>query len=230
MYIRSTRSSPGYTEDVFRPKAEPCKFHPMEKGRRDPALGQRIRELRQQLGDSQAVFGERFGVEQPTISRWEKGYLPERRFLGPLAQLAGVPEAEFVYENDQVRMIPLISWVAASAFTEMVPTRTIDALSYLTVGDLPSGDYFALSVQGDSMDRVAPDKSRIIVNRHEMHLQHRKFFIFEDRGSTTFKRAMMKPRLRLEPYSTNPSHEAIFPENPEEIQVLGRVVRVIHDL
>ncbi|MBB6308939.1 S24 family peptidase [Xanthobacter tagetidis] len=202
----------------------------MNKPLKNPDLGRRIKALRDALGESQAVFGERFHVEQPTVARWEKGSLPARAILPQLAALAGMPEPEFFYGDGPVKTVPLVSWVAASGFAQMTPTHAVDAERHLTIGDLPSGDYFALSVRGDSMDRVAPDAAIIIANRNEIELQHRKFYVFESRGETTFKRAMLRPRLRLDPYSTNPEHEPIFPPEPESVRVLGRVVRVITDL
>lgn len=41
-----------------------------------------IREARNRLGESQTVFGERFGVDQSTIHRWETDGPPERGAAG----------------------------------------------------------------------------------------------------------------------------------------------------
>lgn len=38
----------------------------------------RIRSARQSLGESQAAFGERFGVNQSTVDRWETNGAPTR--------------------------------------------------------------------------------------------------------------------------------------------------------
>lgn len=38
----------------------------------------RIREAREALGESQAVFGSRFGVDQSTVHRWETDGPPTR--------------------------------------------------------------------------------------------------------------------------------------------------------
>lgn len=38
----------------------------------------KIRSARQALGESQAAFGERFGVNQSTVDRWETNGSPTR--------------------------------------------------------------------------------------------------------------------------------------------------------
>jgi len=37
-----------------------------------------IKAIRTQLGESQAAFAQRFGVDQATVHRWEKKGLPKR--------------------------------------------------------------------------------------------------------------------------------------------------------
>ena len=44
----------------------------------------KIKEARKDLGESQAVFGVRFGVDQSTIHRWETKKPPQS---GPAAKL-----------------------------------------------------------------------------------------------------------------------------------------------
>ncbi|WP_035679518.1 helix-turn-helix domain-containing protein [Bradyrhizobium liaoningense] len=39
---------------------------------------QLIREAREKVGESQAAFGQRFGVDQSTIHRWETDGPPSR--------------------------------------------------------------------------------------------------------------------------------------------------------
>lgn len=40
--------------------------------------GNALRKVRERLGETQAAFGERFGVDQSTIHRWETNGPPER--------------------------------------------------------------------------------------------------------------------------------------------------------
>lgn len=55
-----------------------------------------VARLRKSLGESQAAFAERFGVNQSTVSRWEDGEEPSGPALIILTQL----ESERV-ENDR---------------------------------------------------------------------------------------------------------------------------------
>lgn len=122
--------------------------------------------------------------------------------------------------------IPLVSWVAASSFVEMgTPPHVADAPMVFAT-DLPAGQFIALQVRGDSMDRVAPDGSLIIVNLRDRELTHRRLYVFREAGEVTFKRWMTKPD-RLEPWSSNPVHEPIAPT--PTTRTIGRVIRIVQD-
>jgi predicted transcriptional regulator len=62
----------------------------------DPALGLRIQKVVKESGENQAVFGERFGVTQATVSRWCRGWVPDREYWEPLSRLAGQSVSEFI--------------------------------------------------------------------------------------------------------------------------------------
>ena len=58
-----------------------------------------IKSARVGLGESQAAFGQRFGVDQSTVHRWETDGPPERGAAGKaiervLAELGAFPAAE----------------------------------------------------------------------------------------------------------------------------------------
>lgn len=193
----------------------------------DQARGKRIAALRRQIGDSQAAFGDRFEVEQATVSRWEEGK-PVKPALWPrLAELAGKTVDEFIHGRPGGERVPLISWASASDFRDTgdippdVPTIEVPP------GGLPAGDWFALKVLGDSMDRIAPDGAIIYVNGRDRILLPDQFYVFHSTEGATFKRYATNPK-RLEPFSTNPVHRTIFPKG--EVRVIGRVRRVVTDL
>jgi SOS-response transcriptional repressor LexA len=125
--------------------------------------------------------------------------------------------------------VPVLSWVAASAYREANSTDVRPDLPHLVVHGLGRGDFFALTVVGDSMDLVAPEGATIIVDRSDKTLVSRGFYIFSRnrKEEATFKRWMTSPP-RLEPFSTNREHQPIFVDTPPE--VIGRVIMEMQHL
>jgi DNA-binding transcriptional regulator YiaG len=221
----------GHTLSVFRDAAGRPKIPRMARSSgpkitaADRERGERIRRLREGLDESQAVFGERLGVEQATVSRWEAGWPVERRYWIPLSELVDQHPLDFIFGRQSE--VPLLSDVAASKLADVAHVEYPQDAKMMPGGGLPSGEWFALQVVGDSMDRIAPDGAVIYVNVADKTLLHRRFYVFASGGATTFKRYMERPP-RLEPYSWSGAHETIFPRR--EIQVVGRVGRVVLDL
>ena len=125
--------------------------------------------------------------------------------------------------------MPMISWVAAG---QLADTRMIDPdpdQESVTISGLPGGEYFATDVRGDSMDRISPEGSLLVVNIADRELVRGKPYLFSHDGKTTFKLWEPTPVPRLEPYSTNPSHKPIF-LTTENWSVIGRVYRTILNL
>jgi SOS-response transcriptional repressor LexA len=124
--------------------------------------------------------------------------------------------------------VPLINWVSAGRLAE--PSRDVGPSDRtVPIADLGAGDYFALEVRGDSMDRQSPEKSIIIVNRRLTALQRRKAYVFQYSGEVTYKLWEPDP-MRLEPFSTNIANRPFFITSKAELVVIGRVVRSILDL
>ena len=92
----------------------------------------------------------------------------------------------------------------------------------------PKGQWIALRVQGDSMDRISPPGSVIFVNLRDKRLVTNACYIITNGdGEATYKRFRANPP-RFEPVSTNPAHEPIFPDG--EPAVIGRVRRSFIDM
>ena len=92
----------------------------------------------------------------------------------------------------------------------------------------PRGEWIALRVEGDSMDRISPPGSLILVDLTDKALVPNACYIITDGDSqATYKRFRSNPP-RFEPVSTNPSHQPIFPDG--EPAVIGRVRRSLIDM
>lgn len=148
--------------------------------------------------------------------------------LPALAQALGVSVHELApfytpdAEGIPTLSAPYLAWISAGA---MIRDDIADeALGHIRVVDLPvSGDWIALKVIGDSMDRISPPDSIIFVDRSDRNLVPNGCYVISDvEGNATYKRYRSGP-MRFEPVSTNPQHEPIFPDN--DPIVVGRVRR-----
>ena len=123
--------------------------------------------------------------------------------------------------------IPLLDSVPAGRLSE--PVSQIIDVPTVSLADLGPGKFFALTVKGDSMDRISPEGSIILVDQADKHLVGGKYYVFSVRGETTYKRWHADPAY-LEPFSWSPSHHPIFPKRKKDLEVIGRVKRTIMDL
>lgn len=134
--------------------------------------------------------------------------------------------APIVKGLSQVR---LISWVSAGKLANADSQIPIGEAKPLHFWGLGRGEFFGLRVDGDSMDRLSPDSSIIIVNRADRRLVKGKCYVFAVNGEATYKIWQDEP-ARLEPFSTNPMNKTIFIKRRRDLDVVGRVVRTTLDL
>ncbi|MDQ2079508.1 XRE family transcriptional regulator [Xanthobacteraceae bacterium Astr-EGSB] len=139
--------------------------------------------------------------------------------------ISGVPAPSI----NAITKVPLIEWVSAGKLSEPASQLAADQAPQLAFADLGRGDFFALKVEGNSMDRISPEGSIILVNRAERTLVNGRFYVFSLRGKTTYKRWRADDPPYLAPYSTDPVHGPIFVKK-KDFEVVGRVRRTLMDL
>lgn len=202
-------------------------------------VGERIKAARDNRGWSQGDLAEAIGKSQTTISSWERGRTEPTRddvqrvadeFRMPVSDLEGI--GADAPRQPRFLEVPLLSWVSAGQISDVGQIRDTKGkyAERILIGDLPDGDYFATDVRGDSMDRISPEGSRIIVNARERDPRPGKLYIFSLRGEATYKRFQSEPVIRLEPFSTNPLNQTIYPKADRDWYVVGRVVRSYIDI
>lgn len=129
----------------------------------------------------------------------------------------------------KMTMVPLLDSVAAGKLKSPLSQIPLEDVPLLAFADLGRGEFFALQVDGDSMDRLSPEGSTIVVNKQDRTLIGGRCYIFALRGQTTFKMWQAGETPYLAPYSTNPMHKPIL-FRKRDLEVIGRVKRTFLDL
>lgn len=190
----------------------------------------RIRQIRKIKGLSQEELAYRIGddVSPATISRLEAGRIGlTQAWLERIGRALGVNPLELITdETAQIRLLPVIGFVAAGGWAEAIEHPE----GYLPVPVNVGGpSAFALRPRGDSMDQVAEEDEFIVVDPDQRDLIAGKAYVVTDgHGAATFKRYRADPP-RLEPDSSNPEHQPIM-LGREPFLVVGRVTYATRQL
>ena len=196
----------------------------MTKGKYPNGLARLFKEKNKKQADLVRFLDEK----RQNVGRWKSG---ERKlpleYVDPIAQFFKVTRDDVLFEDGgQVMTVPLISWVSAGEFSEIISSDEIhDAPHVATFGLPQDGDWVAFSVEGDSMDRISPPESVIFVNMQDKELvPNACYIISDDEGALTYKRYRPDPD-RFEPVSVNSEHQPIFVSSGAGPEVIGRVRR-----
>lgn len=121
-------------------------------------LPQRIKRVRAHFGESQAVFGQRFGVDQSTVSKWEKGrQVPESHHMDLFAEIEIEAHQDGAGDNaangakSAFTLVPVVGDIGAGAAVYPVEgERSSRAVDYVRAAR-GFGAVEALRVRGNSM-------------------------------------------------------------------------------
>ncbi len=191
-------------------------------------LGARIKEARLKAGLTQAGLASALGsLSRNAVSLWESGEtMPSQGHMVQLPHILGVSLAWLTATDEakSVTMVPLLTWVSAGELSVDVQITSLEDIPRIPVADLPEGDWIALKVDGDSMNKISPPGSIIIANRRQQQLvPNACYVVANEQGEATYKRYRPNPD-RFEPVSTNDAHEPHFFDD-HAVRIIGRVRR-----
>lgn len=149
-----------------------------------------------------------------------------------VSDLLGSPAARRERGSAKLQPVPLLDTVSAGKLKTPSSQIPVEDVPLLAFADLGRGDFFALRLEddADSMDRLSPPGSILVVNKADRELRSGRCYIFSIDGETTYKMWQDGDPAYLAPCSTNPSHKPIFVKRKRDFDVIGRVKRTVLDL
>lgn len=124
--------------------------------------------------------------------------------------------------------VPRISWVSAGQLSEQAGVTDFSEFPTVAALDLPDGDWIALEVEGNSMNKISPPGSIIFVNRRDKRLAPNALYVVADEtGAATYKRYRPNDNPPFQPASYEDVPPPVF---QGAVSVVGRVRRSIIEM
>ncbi len=203
-------------------------------------LGSKIRDLRKQNHWKQDELAEKlnneFGlkIDRAMVSKWETGYqTPVIYTISCLAKLFDV-SLDYLNGNTEGNIstskgvqIPVLGYVRAGIPIEAVE----EILDYEEISrDMArQGEYFALSIKGDSMEPKISEGDVVIVRRQET-VENGEYAVVLVNGNDATVKKFYKLENGIKLLSTNPSYDPFFftidEVNTLPVRVVGKVVEL----
>jgi len=164
----------------------------------------------------------RNGFDPATAIKYAKAFGVSANWL-----MFGTGSIDDDYEpSAHVSDVPVVTWVSAGALINQEGISDLSDFPTMPVTDLPDGDWIALRVEGDSMNRISPHGSVVLINQRDRRLVHNACYVVADEtGAATYKR--WRQGQGFHPVSTVTID---MPDFKGAVHVVGRVRRSIIDM
>lgn len=201
-------------------------------------IGERIAEARKALSLSQQQLADRLGTSQPTIQRYEsnKRDLNSEKLIAMSAALGVTISYLLGFDDDQVipnrahvmHSVPVLGCIAAGEAREAIQQA---GEWHATRDELWRGHEraFWLVVSGDSMNRLFPEGSLVLIDPDEEVRDGDVGAVFVNGDDATLKRVFFEGEaVRLHPESHDAEYRdrVIDRSDPDapDVRAIGRAV------
>ena len=203
-----------------------------------------LNRIMKEKGKNQADLIKDLGLTSSTISSWCTGVkLPRMNKIQMLADYFHVSKSELIEDRhapspDMIneipsirpgavrKMIPVLGKISAG-----IPMYAEENVEYYISTDIVGeGDYFALTVRGDSMNAAQICDGNILIVRKQDIVEDNDIAVVLVNGDeATVKRFRKDGQfIMLIPQSTNPAHAPqIYNPAKVPVKVLGKVVKCL---
>lgn len=179
--------------------------------------GSLIHAKRKQYKMTLEELADKMGVTKATVSKWENGYYDELKLsrIKQLSKILNISPIELCCfdEDNTQKQIPILGKVVAG-----YPLQAVENIIGYTDApkNHPQGDYFALKVNGDSMQPRIQDGDILIVKRQNTAENGDIVIALVDNEDATCKKLIVHENgITLQPL--NPNYVPLFFTNDEVI-------------
>ena len=205
-------------------------------------MSRKIYLLRTENHLTQTEFAKIAGATDKAVSSWEKGTRsPKLQYTKPICEHFGIDLHTFIDESNDIykprlpsnatsvdltsrHRIPILGRIAAG-----LPLYAEQNIEGYTLTDLNGGaEYFALRVNGDSMNAARIEDGDVIIVRRQDEVENGELaVVMVGDEDATVKRFYSTGRtVTLMPQSRNPEHQPqSYDLKKTKIRVLGLVVK-----
>lgn len=208
-------------------------------------LGERIALRRTQLGLTLDDIANEIGVARSTIQRYEKGTINKAKLpvVEAIARALSVSPAWLCCKSEE--MFPSKQELVVGTAIDLSKYRSIPVLGRISAGmplyaeqnvegytltELDDGEeYFALRVEGDSMNAARIQEGDLLIVRRQSEVDDGEIAIVMvgDEDATVKRFYHSNTTVTLMPQSTNPAHKPqVYDLRITPIKILGKVVQV----
>lgn len=196
-----------------------------------------LKERRLELGLTMLQVAQEVGVSEATVSRWESGDIANMR-RDKIAKLAkalklrpstvmGIDDENTEKLHSEGIKIPVLGYVRAG-----VPISAVENIldwEEISSAMASQGEFFALSIKGDSMEPKISEGDIVIV-RQQTSVDDGELAVVLINGNDATVKKFYKTDNGIKLISTNPKYDPFF-FTPEEVdslpvQVIGKVVEL----
>lgn len=192
-------------------------------------FAKRLKELREQRGISQKQLAEHLQVAQGAVGNWESGVRrPTVKRLQQLAEFFGVSVDELLDTAPKKGVpVPVLGVVRAGipieAVEEILDYEEIDAAT------ASSGNFFALRVQGDSMEpRIT--EGDVVVVRQQADVDSGDVAVVLVNGNEATVKKLVKHENGISLVAFNPKYAPLYftaeEVSTKPVTVVGKVIEL----
>ena len=192
--------------------------------------GEILKKERKKYGLTQAELGERLGVKQQAICKWEKNESePSSENLSTLATMYGVT-VDYLLGRETERNTPDVPYNVLHLLSEVAcgaPNFTEDNYEELIVSNMHNRADFCVRAKGDSMINARIYDGDVVFVRKQEMVNNGEIAVVAIDDGATIKRVYYTPQeARLVLMPENPTHKPLvyIGEELNRVRILGKVV------